>query len=60
MEEYFFYCPYCGQRISMLLDLSLTAQEYIEDCEVCCRPIEIQYTVAGNRLQYFDAQQAGS
>lgn len=57
MEEYFFICPYCGQHVSMLLDLSVTTQQYIEDCEVCCRPIELRYTVAGNRVQDFDAQQ---
>ena len=56
MEEHFFICPYCGQRISMLLDLSISTQSYIEDCEVCCRPIEVRYTVAGNRIQDFDAQ----
>ncbi|HRK36126.1 MAG TPA: CPXCG motif-containing cysteine-rich protein, partial [Candidatus Hydrogenedentes bacterium] len=46
MEEYFFMCPYCGQQISMMLDLSVRGQKYIEDGEVCCRPIEISYSVA--------------
>jgi transcription elongation factor Elf1 len=48
MDQYeqFFNCPYCGQTISVLLDLSVPDQEYIEDCEVCCRPIEIRYQVA--------------
>ena len=44
--EEFFSCPYCGERISMILDLSVEAQSYIEDCEVCCRPIQITYEVA--------------
>ncbi|MBT5549037.1 MAG: CPXCG motif-containing cysteine-rich protein [Nitrospina sp.] len=43
--EQFFDCPHCGQPISVLLDLSVPDQEYIEDCEVCCRPIEIRYQV---------------
>ncbi len=42
-HEQFFFCPYCGESISILLDLSEPDQEYIEDCEVCCRPIEIKY-----------------
>ena len=42
-HEHFFFCPYCGESISILLDLSAPDQEYIEDCEVCCRPIEIKY-----------------
>lgn len=41
MEEHFFQCPYCWQQISMLLDPSVRKQEYIEDCEVCCNPIQI-------------------
>ena len=47
MEQYeqFFICPHCGESISVLLDLSVLIQEYIEDCEVCCRPIEIKYQV---------------
>lgn len=34
-------CPYCGQTISLLVDESAGAQQYIEDCQVCCSPIEI-------------------
>ena len=34
-------CPYCGETIEILLDLSAGPQEYIEDCQVCCRPIEL-------------------
>ncbi len=35
------YCPYCGERITLVADCSLPYQEYIEDCEVCCRPITV-------------------
>ena len=42
MEEYFFQCPYCWEQISMLFDSSIKHQIYIEDCEVCCNPIEIK------------------
>jgi hypothetical protein len=56
MEEYFFLCPYCGQHISMLLDTSVRSQTYIEDCEVCCRPIEVSYSTANNRVEGFSAQ----
>lgn len=41
MIEHYFQCPYCWDEISMLLDTSVTSQTYIEDCEVCCNPIEI-------------------
>jgi len=32
-------CPYCGEVICVLIDDSVEAQQYIEDCQVCCRPI---------------------
>lgn len=32
-------CPYCGESIEVLLDASDADQQYIEDCQVCCRPI---------------------
>ena len=32
-------CPYCGESISVLVGDSLPEQSYVEDCEVCCRPI---------------------
>jgi hypothetical protein len=53
--EYFFACPYCSERISMVLDISVGGQTYIEDCEVCCRPIEVRYTVEGDGVCDFAA-----
>ena len=32
-------CPYCGESINVLIDVEDMEQEYIEDCQVCCRPI---------------------
>ena len=40
MLEHFFQCPYCWEEISFLLDSSISSNEYIEDCEICCNPIE--------------------
>ena len=34
-------CPYCGERFEARIDLVAGAQEYIEDCEVCCRPMSL-------------------
>ncbi len=33
-------CPYCGERLETRVDLTGGERQYIEDCEVCCRPIE--------------------
>jgi len=53
--EHFFACPYCGETISMVLDTSVSRQTYVEDCEVCCRPIQIRYTVEDEAVVEFDA-----
>ncbi len=55
-EEYFFFCPYCWQQISFILDLSVAEQTYIEDCEVCCNPIEVHIATEGGEVVQFDAQ----
>ena len=38
-------CPYCGETIEVLIDCSVSQQDYIEDCQVCCRPIGFNVTV---------------
>lgn len=35
------YCPYCNEPIELLVDTSAGDQQYIEDCSVCCRPIDV-------------------
>ncbi|MCA0893123.1 CPXCG motif-containing cysteine-rich protein [Microbulbifer agarilyticus] len=45
MEEFTDQCPYCGEIISLLIDTSAGDQHYIEDCAVCCRPIQVRVTV---------------
>lgn len=39
-------CPFCAESISVLLDLSVRNQSYIEDCHVCCQPMQISYESA--------------
>ena len=38
-------CPYCGESIEIALDASVEHQQYIEDCQVCCRPIVLTVTL---------------
>jgi transcription elongation factor Elf1 len=54
--EHAFDCPYCGEEISMVLDTSVPHQTYVEDCEVCCHPIEISFTVEDESLSEFNAK----
>jgi len=52
--EHFFQCPYCWEQISMILDTSVS-ELYIEDCETCCNPIQIQTHFINKELQGFEA-----
>nr|WP_321233013.1 CPXCG motif-containing cysteine-rich protein [uncultured Psychroserpens sp.] len=56
MQEHFFQCPYCWESISMLIDISQSQQGYIEDCEVCCHPIQLQITTENQQITSFEAQ----
>jgi len=39
-QEAGIHCPYCGEYQTVLIDPSdLEEETYIEDCQVCCRPI---------------------
>ena len=40
-------CPYCGELNELFIDCSVPAQEYIEDCSVCCRPMVVAVGVNG-------------
>lgn len=51
-------CPFCGESIEVLLDLSAGGQDYIEDCQVCCQPIRIRFDVAGDALAGIDIDRA--
>ena len=41
-------CPYCGESIELLVDASAGDDEYVEDCEVCCRPMTIALSFDDN------------
>jgi hypothetical protein len=38
-------CPYCGENITVFIDDSVDNQSYIEDCWVCCQPINFNVSV---------------
>jgi hypothetical protein len=45
LEPVLIHCPYCGEAIEILVDGSVDEQRYFEDCQVCCRPIDISVRV---------------
>lgn len=59
MLEHFFQCPFCWEEISMLLDPSVSKQVYVEDCEICCNPIEINVKFENRTLVQFEILESG-
>jgi hypothetical protein len=49
-------CPYCGELIDLAIDPGGGAvQEYVEDCEVCCRPLQLTVTWDDEGAAHVDA-----
>jgi len=51
-------CPYCGESVEITLDPGSGAnQQYIEDCQVCCRPwvVSVSYDEDGTAHVFVDA-----
>jgi hypothetical protein len=50
LEEEIVNCPYCGEALEVLIDHQEVGQQYIEDCQVCCRPItfKLAFDTLGN------------
>ncbi len=40
-------CPYCGEANDLVIDTTMSKQDYIEDCFVCCRPMVITVAIDG-------------
>lgn len=38
-------CPYCGEEVGIVVDFTVGSQEFVEDCQVCCRPIQFSVHV---------------
>jgi hypothetical protein len=38
------HCPFCAEPITIVADYSAGSQVYIEDCQVCCQPMEVTIT----------------
>lgn len=52
-------CPYCGEAITLLLDLSVEEQSYIEDCSVCCQPMNVSYRAENGGFAELSVEAAG-
>ena len=36
-------CPFCGEAMTILVDTSAGSQSYVEDCQVCCQPMQVSF-----------------
>ncbi|OOZ40517.1 hypothetical protein BOW53_07325 [Solemya pervernicosa gill symbiont] len=41
LETVYVDCPYCGEKIDLTIDCSTGVDAYVEDCQVCCRPMNV-------------------
>lgn len=57
-EETFFQCPYCFEQVSMIFETQYGKQTYIEDCEVCCAPIEVMFEFREGELINLEIKRA--
>ena len=43
-------CPYCGEPLELWVDeTGGSSQKYVEDCQVCCQPMQVCVTVDGEQ-----------
>jgi len=49
-------CPFCAESMHILLDLSAGDQSYIEDCQVCCQPMQVSFVLRDVAVRSVDAQ----
>lgn len=57
LQTHSLYCPYCGEPIQIVVDCSVALQEYIEDCQVCCRPISLYISIEDNEVKIHAADE---
>jgi hypothetical protein len=43
-------CPYCAESMEIVLDLSGGGQSYVEDCQICCQPMEVSFETDTEQL----------
>lgn len=54
LDECEISCPFCAETITILVDASAGSQNYIEDCQVCCRPMQVFVSVSDGNVDRVD------
>ncbi len=58
LVEYAVTCPWCWESFDVLIDVTAGDQGYIEDCSVCCHPVELAIRVDTDAAPAVEAQRA--
>jgi transcription elongation factor Elf1 len=53
------HCPFCAEPTSIVIDLSAGDQSYIEDCQVCCQPMQVTFETDQGELLTLSVDRAG-
>jgi len=51
-------CPFCAERLVILVDLSAGGQSYVEDCQVCCQPMQVSFEADADGLAWIRIERA--
>lgn len=57
LESVSIQCPYCWEMIDIQVDCSITDQSYVEDCQVCCKPICLTVSITSCGMPAVEAFQ---
>lgn len=57
--EHRIHCPYCDEAMDLVLDLSAGDQSYVEDCRVCCQPMQVTFETDQGALLALRVDRAG-
>jgi hypothetical protein len=50
-------CPFCGQRCELVIDTSVASQQFVTDCDVCCRPLTVHAECQPGEILSLDVSQ---
>lgn len=53
------HCPYCAEPLEIVLDLSAGGQSYVEDCQICCQPMQVTFETDQGALVALSVDRAG-
>ena len=59
MIENYFDCPHCWENQLKMIDPSISEQIFIEDCQICCNPLEFNIVIQDHSLQSFSVSPIG-